>query len=208
MALKNNIQLLDASCPVVLKLQHQIKLGYEEIKQIDGQVVIFGKEGHAEVVGLLGQTNNNAIVVASIDDLEKIDFSKSIYIYSQTTKSPQAYKEITLQIEKRAKALNNASIKYIVNDTLCRQVSNREPQLKQFSNKNDVIIFVSGRKSSNGKMLYQSCKKENSNSYFISDIDELESEWFLGVDSVGICGATSTPRWLMEGVAKAIKRIA
>ena len=208
LALKNNIQLLDASCPVVLKLQHQIKLGYEEIKQIDGQVVIFGKEGHAEVVGLLGQTNNNAIVVASIDDLEKIDFSKSIYIYSQTTKSPQAYKEITLQIEKRAKALNNASIKYIVNDTLCRQVSNREPQLKQFSNKNDVIIFVSGRKSSNGKMLYQSCKKENSNSYFISDIDELESEWFLGVDSVGICGATSTPRWLMEGVAKAIKRIA
>ena len=208
LALKNNIQLLDASCPVVLKLQHQIKLGYEEIKQIDGQVVIFGKEGHAEVVGLLGQTNNNAIVVASIDDLEKIDFSKSIYIYSQTTKSPQAYKEITLQIEKRAKALNNASIKYIVNDTLCRQVSNREPQLKQFSNKNDVIIFVSGRKSSNGKMLYQSCKKENSNSYFISDIDELESEWFLGVDSVGICGATSTPRWLMEGVAKAIERIA
>ena len=208
LALKNNIQLLDASCPVVLKLQHQIKLGYEEIKQIDGQVVIFGKEGHAEVVGLLGQTNNNAIVVASIEDLEKIDFSKSIYIYSQTTKSPQAYKEITLQIEKRAKALNNTGIKYIVNDTLCRQVSNREPQLKQFSNKNDVIIFVSGRKSSNGKMLYQSCKKENSNSYFISDIDELESEWFLGVDSVGICGATSTPRWLMEGVAKAIKRIA
>lgn len=208
LALKNNIQLLDASCPVVLKLQHQIKLGYEEIKQIDGQVVIFGKEGHAEVVGLLGQTNNNAIVVASIEDLEKIDFSKSIYIYSQTTKSPQAYKEITLQIEKRAKALNNTGIKYIVNDTLCRQVSNREPQLKQFSNKNDVIIFVSGRKSSNGKMLYQSCKKENSNSYFISDVDELESEWFLGVDSVGICGATSTPRWLMEGVAKAIKRIA
>ncbi|MAO33484.1 MAG: 4-hydroxy-3-methylbut-2-enyl diphosphate reductase [Flavobacteriales bacterium] len=208
LALKNNIQLLDASCPVVLKLQHQIKLGYEEIKQIDGQVVIFGKEGHAEVVGLLGQTNNNAIVVASIEDLEKIDFSKSIYIYSQTTKSPQAYKEITLQIEKRAKALNNTGIKYIVNDTLCRQVSNREPQLKQFSNKNDVIIFVSGRKSSNGKMLYQSCKKENSNSYFISDIDELESEWFLGVDSVGICGATSTPRWLMEGIAKAIKRIA
>ena len=208
LALKNNIQLLDASCPVVLKLQHQIKLGYEEIKQIDGQVVIFGKEGHAEVVGLLGQTNNNAIVVASIEDLEKIDFSKSIYIYSQTTKSPQAYKEITLQIEKRAKALNNTGIKYIVNDTLCRQVSNREPQLKQFSNKNDVIIFVSGRKSSNGKMLYQSCKKENSNSYFISDVDELESEWFLGVDSVGICGATSTPRWLMEGIAKAIKRIA
>ena len=123
--------------------------------------------------------------MASIDDLEKIDFSKSIYIYSQTTKSPQAYKEITLQIEKRAKALNNASIKYIVNDTLCRQVSNREPQLKQFSNINDVIIFVSGRKSSNGKMLYQSCKVENKNSYFISDIDVLNK---LGLSIIVVHG--------------------
>jgi 4-hydroxy-3-methylbut-2-enyl diphosphate reductase len=207
LALRNNIQLLDASCPVVLKLQHQIKLGYEEIKEIEGQVVIFGKEGHAEVVGLLGQTSNNAIVVASIEDLDKIDFTKSIYIYSQTTKSPKAYKEISLEIEKRANKLNDANIKYIVNDTLCRQVSNREPQLKQFSNTNDVIVFVSGRKSSNGKMLYQSCRKENRKS-FISDIDELECDWFLGASSVGICGATSTPRWLMESVAEAIKRIA
>lgn len=207
-ALKNNIQLLDASCPVVLKLQHQIKAGYEEIKQIDGQVIIFGKEGHAEVVGLLGQTNNNAIVVASIEDLDKIDFSKSIYIYSQTTKSPKAYREITLEIEKRVKLTNNINLRYIVNDTLCRQVSGREPQLKQFSNKNDVIIFVSGKKSSNGKMLYQSCKKENPNSYFISDIDELKSDWFVGANLVGICGATSTPRWLMESVEKAIEKIA
>ena len=206
LALKNSIQLLDASCPVVLKLQHQIKGGYEEIKQIDGQVVIFGKEGHAEVVGLLGQTNNNAIVVATIKDLEKIDFTKSIYIYSQTTKSPKAYQDITLEIEKRVKASTNSNIKYIVNDTLCRQVSGREPQLKQFANLNDIIIFVSGKKSSNGKMLYQSCKNENQNSYFISDIDELKSEWFLGVNSVGICGATSTPRWLMESVQKAIEK--
>ena len=206
LALKNSIQLLDASCPVVLKLQHQIKGGYEEIKQMDGQVVIFGKEGHAEVVGLLGQTNNNAIVVATIKDLEKIDFTKSIYIYSQTTKSPKAYQDITLEIEKRVKASNNSNIKYIVNDTLCRQVSGREPQLKQFANLNDIIIFVSGKKSSNGKMLYQSCKNENQNSYFISDIDELKSEWFLGVNSVGICGATSTPRWLMESVQKAIEK--
>jgi 4-hydroxy-3-methylbut-2-enyl diphosphate reductase len=206
LALKNSIQLLDASCPVVLKLQHQIKGGYEEIKQIDGQVVIFGKEGHAEVVGLLGQTNNNAIVVATIKDLEKIDFTKSISIYSQTTKSPKAYQDITLEIEKRVKASTNSNIKYIVNDTLCRQVSGREPQLKQFANLNDIIIFVSGKKSSNGKMLYQSCKNENQNSYFISDIDELKSEWFLGVNSVGICGATSTPRWLMESVQKAIEK--
>ena len=208
LALKNNIQLLDASCPVVLKLQHQIKGGYEEIKQIDGQVIIFGKQGHAEVVGLLGQTNNNAIVVASYEDLEKIDFNKSIYIYSQTTKSPKAYQEITLEIEKRVKMSTNTNIKYIVNDTLCRQVSGREPQLKQFSTLNDVVIFVSGKKSSNGKMLYESCKNENQNSHFISDIDELNPHWFLGVNSVGICGATSTPRWLMESVQKAIEKIA
>ncbi|MBC8474459.1 MAG: 4-hydroxy-3-methylbut-2-enyl diphosphate reductase [Cryomorphaceae bacterium] len=208
LALKNNIQLLDASCPVVLKLQHQIKGGYEEIKQIDGQVIIFGKQGHAEVVGLLGQTNNNAIVVASFEDLEKIDFNKSIYIYSQTTKSPKAYQDITLEIEKRVKMSTNTNIKYIVNDTLCRQVSGREPQLKQFSNLNDVVIFVSGKKSSNGKMLYESCKNENQNSHFISDIDELNPDWFLGVNSVGICGATSTPRWLMESVQKAIEKIA
>ena len=208
LALKNNIQLLDASCPVVLKLQHQIKGGYEEIKEIDGQVVIFGKQGHAEVVGLLGQTNNNAIVVANIEDLQKIDFSKSIYIYSQTTKSPKAYEDITLEIEKRVRMSSNSDLKYIVNDTLCRQVSGREPQLKQFSNANDVIIFVSGKKSSNGKMLYQSCKNENQNSYFISDINELKSDWFSGVTSVGICGATSTPRWLMDSVQKAIDKIA
>jgi len=208
LALKNNIELLDASCPVVLKLQHQIKAGYEEIKQIDGQVIIFGKEGHAEVVGLLGQTNNNAIVVASVEDLEKIDFAKPIYIYSQTTKSPKAYQDIVLEIEKKVKTQNNSDVKYIVHDTLCRQVSGREPQLKKFSNTNDVIIFVSGKKSSNGKMLYQSCKKENPNSYFISDIDELKSDWFVDANLVGICGATSTPRWLMESVEKAIKEIA
>ena len=208
LALKNNIQLLDASCPVVLKLQNQIKGGYEQIKQINGQVIIFGKEGHAEVVGLLGQTNNNAIIVASVKDLDKIDFTKSIYIYSQTTKSPKAYQEITLEIEKRVKMTANTNIKYIVNDTLCRQVSGREPQLKRFSNMNDVIIFVSGRKSSNGKMLYQSCKDENHNSYFISDVDELKSDWFIGANSVGICGATSTPRWLMESIEEAIQKIA
>lgn len=208
LALKNNIQLLDASCPVVLKLQHQIKGGYEEIKEIDGQVVIFGKEGHAEVDGLLGQTNNNAIVVTTFDDLHKIDFNKSIYMYSQTTKSPKAYKEITSEIEKRVQNSSNEKIKYIVNDTLCRQVSGREPQLKKFSQSNNVIIFVSGKKSSNGKMLYESCRNENPNSYFVSDIDELKPDWFLNIDTVGICGATSTPRWLMESVEDYIKKIA
>ena len=207
LALKNNIQLLDASCPVVLKLQNQIKGGYEEIKQIDGQVIIFGKEGHAEVVGLLGQTNNKAVVVATVDDLEKIDFSKPIYIYSQTTKSPEAYGNITKEIENRMQNNKKENVKYIVNDTLCRQVSGREPQLKKFSNENDVIIFVSGRKSSNGKMLYKSCKKENINSYFISDKDEIKSDWFINSKTVGICGATSTPRWLMESVQEYIHKI-
>ena len=206
-ALKNNIQLLDASCPVVLKLQHQIKEGYEDIKEIDGQVIIFGKEGHAEVTGLLGQTRNEAIIVTTIDDLEKVDFSKSIYIYSQTTKSPKAYKAISDVIAERVKLEAGENVKYIVHDTLCRQVSGREPQLKQFSKDNDVVVFVSGQKSSNGKMLYQSCKEENDNSYFISDADEINADWFHGVNSVGICGATSTPRWLMENVQNTIENI-
>jgi len=208
LALKNNIELLDASCPVVLKLQHQIKEGYEEIQNIDGQVVIFGKEGHAEVAGLLGQTNNKAIVVATIADLDKIDFNKSIYIYSQTTKSPKAYEEITLEIKRRMKHVSGNNIKYIINDTLCRQVSGREPQLKNFAKINDVILFVSGRKSSNGKMLYQSCKDQNQYSYFISDIDEIKSDWFVEAKTVGICGATSTPRWLMESVQKFVENLA
>ncbi len=206
-ALENNIQLLDASCPVVLKLQHQIKEGYEEIKDIDGQVIIFGKEGHAEVTGLLGQTKNDAIIITTIDDLEKIDFSKSIYIYSQTTKSPKAYKVISDVIGERVKLAAGENVKYIVHDTLCRQVSGREPQLKQFSKDNDVIVFVSGQKSSNGKMLYQSCKEENDNSYFISDVDEINPDWLKGINSVGICGATSTPRWLMENAQNTIENI-
>ena len=206
-ALENNIQLLDASCPVVLKLQHQIKEGYEDIKDIDGQVIIFGKEGHAEVTGLLGQTKNEAIIITTLDDLEKIDFSKSIYIYSQTTKSPKAYKEISDVIAERVKLAAGKNVKYIVHDTLCRQVSGREPQLKRFSKDNEVIVFVSGQKSSNGKMLYESCKEENDRSYFISDVDEIDIGWFNDINSVGICGATSTPRWLMENVQDTIENI-
>jgi 4-hydroxy-3-methylbut-2-enyl diphosphate reductase len=207
-ALENNIQLLDASCPVVLKLQHQIKEGYEDIKKINGQVIIYGKEGHAEVTGLLGQTKNDAIIVTTVDDLDKVDFSKSIYIYSQTTKSPKAYKAISDIIAERVRLADGENVKYIVHDTLCRQVSGREPQLKLFSKENDVIIFVSGQKSSNGKMLYQSCKEENPNSYFISDINEINNEWFSTASTVGICGATSTPRWLMEQVQNTIEKIA
>jgi len=207
-AIKNNIQLLDASCPVVLKLQHNIKEGYEEINKIDGQIIIFGKEGHAEVQGLLGQTDGKAIIVACATDLSKVDFSAPIYMYSQTTKSPKAFADLQEEIRKRKeKAGSSESVKFIVNDTLCRQVSGREPQLKEFAKENDVVIFVSGKKSSNGKMLFQSCLKENPNSYFVSEEKEIKEEWFNPNSQVGICGATSTPRWLMENVAKNILQL-
>ncbi len=207
-AIKNNIKLLDASCPVVLKLQHSIKEGFEEIKKIKGQIIIFGKVGHAEVKGLLGQTGGEAIVVNSLDDLNKVNFLSPIYMYSQTTKSPKAFKDLQEEIIKRKEISNNPDpVKFIVYDTLCRQVSGREPQLKQFAKENDIIVFVSGKKSSNGKMLFQSCLKENSNSYFISDENEINPDWFFKNSQVGICGATSTPRWLMEDVAKKINMI-
>ena len=207
-ALENNIELLDASCPVVLKLQHQIKEGYETIKSINGQVIIYGKEGHAEVTGLVGQTNGEAIIVTTKDDLAKINFDKPIYIYSQTTKSPKAFQEIVNEIEKELKKLGkDADLKFVAHDTLCRQVSGREPQLKMFASENDIIIFVSGTKSSNGKMLFLSCKEKNQNSYFVSDTSEIDKNWFRGASSVGICGATSTPRWLMDKVANYISDI-
>ena len=207
-ALKNNIELLDASCPVVLKLQHQIKEGYETIRSINGQVIIYGKEGHAEVTGLVGQTNGEAIIVTTKDDLTKINFDKPIYIYSQTTKSPKAFQEIVNEIEKELKKLGkDADLKFVVHDTLCRQVSSREPQLKMFAGENDIIVFVSGTKSSNGKMLFLSCKEKNHNSYFVSDTSEIDRNWFRGASSVGICGATSTPRWLMDEVANYISDI-
>ena len=207
-ALKNNIELLDASCPVVLKLQHQIKEGYENIKSIDGQVIIYGKEGHAEVTGLVGQTNGEAIIVTTKEDLNKIDFNKPIYIYSQTTKSPKAFQEIVNEIKKHLESLGKKNdLKFVVHDTLCRQVSGREPQLKVFSSENDVIVFVSGTKSSNGKMLFLSCKEQNKNSYFISDTSEIDPNWFKNISSVGICGATSTPRWLMDEVSSYINDI-
>ena len=192
-----------------MKLQHQIKEGYEQIKNINGQVIIFGKEGHAEVTGLVGQTDGKAIIVTTEEDLKKVDFDKPIYIYSQTTKSPAAFQNIINNIKDRLSSHGKSDeLKFVVHDTLCRQVSGREPQLKLFSKENDVIVFVSGQKSSNGKMLYQSCKEENSNSYFISDINEINNEWFSTVSTVGICGATSTPRWLMEQVQNAIEKIA
>jgi 4-hydroxy-3-methylbut-2-enyl diphosphate reductase len=206
-ALKNNIELLDASCPVVLKLQNQIKEGYEKVSEIDGQIIIYGKAGHAEVTGLVGQTNGEAIIVTNREDLSKINYEKPIYIYSQTTKSPKAFQDIINEIKVNLVALGrDDDLKFVVHDTLCRQVSGREPQLKKFASENDVIIFVSGTKSSNGKMLFLSCKDQNPYSYFISDSKEINKHWFKDALTVGVCGATSTPRWLMEDVAAYVSK--
>ena len=206
-ALKNNIELLDASCPVVLKLQHQIKEGYEKVGEIDGQIIIYGKAGHAEVTGLVGQTNGEAIIVTNREDLYKINYEKPIYIYSQTTKSPKGFQDIINEIKVNLVALGRGDdLKFVVHDTLCRQVSGREPQLKKFASENDVVIFVSGTKSSNGKMLFLSCKDQNPYSYFISDSKEINKDWFKDALTVGVCGATSTPRWLMEDVAAYVNK--
>ncbi|MFC2151140.1 4-hydroxy-3-methylbut-2-enyl diphosphate reductase [Bacteroidota bacterium] len=207
-SIKNNIQLIDASCPVVLKLQNNIKLGFDEILKKGGQVVIYGKEGHAEVNALVGQTNDRAIVIGGIEDLDKIDFSKSVNLFSQTTKSIEGFYEIQKEIKNRIVSTQGSSnAEFIANDTICRQVSHRQPQLREFVKKHDVVIFVSGQKSSNGKMLYQVCKEENPNTFFVSDVDELKSNWFSNATSTGVCGATSTPRWLMEKIAKNIEKL-
>lgn len=191
LALKNRIRLIDASCPVVLKLQNRIRLAAE---RSDAQIVIYGKEGHPEVIGLMGQTKNQAILITSEEDLDKIDFHKPIILFSQTTKSTLKFYKIVEKIKQKAQN------EVIVNDTICRQVSNREPQLRQFANQYDIILFVAGKKSSNGRALYEVCRSVNPRSYFISSCDEIDLSWFQGVQSIGICGATSTPQWLMEKV--------
>lgn len=202
-ALENNIELIDASCPVVLKLQNRVKNAFDNVEERDGQIVIYGKPGHAEVIGLTGQTNNKAIVVKEEADLDKIDFSKPVTLFSQTTKSTKGFYEIKSKIEERIKQQSGEDTNEVfnANDSICRQVSNREPQLLRFSTKHDVILFVSGKKSSNGKALYGVCKSNNDRSYFVEDENEINLDWFNSNDSVGICGATSTPRWLMEKIA-------
>lgn len=198
---KNNIRLIEATCPVVLKLQERIKSSYEKIKDQNGQLVIFGTKGHAEVIGLCGQTDNNAIIISGKDDLDKIDFSKPIIFYSQTTKSIDEFSVLAKEIKDKAE--NNVSVQ--IKDTICRQVSNRAPQLKKFVKKHDLILFISSKKSSNGKYLFQICKNENPNSQFISGFSDIKKKWFNNIDSVGICGATSTPQWLMEKVKEWIE---
>lgn len=202
-ALENNIELIDASCPVVLKLQNRVRISVDEMTEKDGQVVIYGEAGHAEVMGLVGQTKGEAILVRNEEDLDKVDYSKHIYFFSQTTKSTRGFEKMKALIEERSKKAQEEEVNdefLNSNDTVCRQVSNREPQLKKFSDAHDVIIFVSGKKSSNGKVLFEVCKSINPQTYFISDVDEIQTSWIEGSKSVGICGATSTPMWLMKKV--------
>ncbi len=209
-ALKNNIDLIDASCPVVLKLQNRVRTSFEDVEINDGQIVIYGEQGHAEVNGLVGQTEGKAIIVKTEEDLDKIDFTKPVYFFSQTTKGTKGFEKMKSMIEERIGAQNTTSKPEEVfesNDTICRQVSNREPQLKVFSKQHDAIVFVSGKKSSNGKALYEVCKSTNPNTFFVSDVDEIQDGWFDKMDSVGICGATSTPMWLMEKVASHLEKV-
>jgi len=205
-ALKNNLQLIDASCPIVLNLQNEIRYGFHEIQEKGGQIVIYGKEGHAEVNGLRGQTMGKAIVIGSENDLDKIDFKKPVHLYAQTTKSIEGFHDIVEKIRSGMEHANPGNpVDFRWNDTICRQVSNRSGKLREFAAKFDVVIFVSGKKSSNGMILYHECKEINPDTYLVSGREDLQEEWFKNASYVGVCGATSTPMWLMEEVAAQIR---
>lgn len=202
-AKQNNIEIIDATCPVVLQLQRRINKSYNEC---DGderpQIVIYGKRGHAEVNGLVGQTQGNALVIENLDEIDKINFTRDIYLYSQTTKSLQEFKTLVEEIEKRI----NGNVVFKSYDTICRSVANRIPQIRQFASRHELILFVCGSKSSNGKILFAECHDANPNSHMISNENEIDPSWLEGKHSIGICGATSTPRWLMNQVKNFVEK--
>ncbi|MBQ7853347.1 MAG: 4-hydroxy-3-methylbut-2-enyl diphosphate reductase [Muribaculaceae bacterium] len=202
LAKKNNIEIIDATCPVVLQLQRRIKESYTSANPRP-QIVIYGKNGHAEVNGLVGQTNGEAIVVEDISQLDNVDLNNDIALYSQTTKSLQGFTEIINAISSKKSSLST----FKSYDTICRQVANRVDHIRQFSSNHQLVLFVSGKKSSNGKILYNECLSVNPNTKFISNENEIDPEWLNGAESIGICGATSTPRWLMENVKTHVKRL-
>ena len=204
LARRNNIEIIDATCPVVLQLQKRIKEKFLEGQGgVTPQIVIFGKKGHAEVLGLVGQTQSTAIVIESFDEVKKLDFSRDIYLYSQTTKSLDEFHRIIDYIQSHM--ASGATFKSF--DTICRSVANRMPNISQFATKHDLILFVCGRKSSNGKVLYNECLRVNPNTHLVEDPQEIQKEWLEGIQTVGICGATSTPRWLMEQCSEAIQQM-
>ncbi len=200
-ARRNNIEIIDATCPVVLQLQRRINKCYNSVEQ-PPQIVIYGKRGHAEVNGLVGQTQGNALVIESLEEIDKIDFSRDIYLYSQTTKSLQGFKAIVEEIGKRIEP----GVQFKSYDTICRSVANRIPQIRQFAKRHELILFVCGSKSSNGKILFAECLDANGNSHMISNESEIDTAWLEGKHSIGICGATSTPRWLMNQVKNYIEQ--
>ncbi len=204
-ALENNLELIDASCPVVLKLQNKIRQGIDEIQNMNGQIVIYGKEGHAEVNGLVGQTLGKAIIINTESDLDKIDYSKPIRFYSQTTQPIMGFKKMIKGIEARLKKNKINKPDFIPYNTICSLVSHKEPRLEKFASEHDVILFVSGKKSSNGLFLYEVCRSVNPKTHFISVKEEIIKDWFVGAESVGVCGATSTPMWLMEEIAETVR---
>ena len=198
---RNHIEVVDASCPVVLHLQQKIREAYERMQMAGGQVVIYGQRGHAEVNGLVAQTNGEAIVVEGDADVEQIDFSKPLVVFSQTTKSLEGFERVVERIK------GSARNKVEVNDTICRKVANRIPQLRDFASRHDVILFVSGGKSSNGRQLFNVCREVNPHTYFIQEKEDLQAEMFREARSVGISGATSTPKWVMEEIADKVKSL-
>ncbi len=201
-ARENNIKLIDATCPVVLKLQKRILKSYESGLKDNAQLVIYGKKGHAEVNGLVGQTNGHALVVEGIEDLEQLDYARPIVLYSQTTKGLEGLHHLSEELKNKS-----VRVPLKIHDTICRQVANRIPWIKKFAARFDLVLFVSGKKSSNGKMLFDICSTVNPNTKFISDLNEIEPEWLLNIGSVGICGATSTPKQLLEEVADYLLKI-
>ena len=206
---KNNITIIEATCPIVKKLQSRIRKAWLEAKETGGQVVIFGKKDHAEVAGLLGHTENEGILITGPDDLGQIDPTRPISLFSQTTMHLQDYLNFVdlLRAEIRKKGENDPDKLLTVNNTICGQIANREPHLSSFAGKHDVVVFVSGRESSNGKMLYSICKSINPDTHFVSSPDEIDISWFNGKQSAGICGATSTPKWLIEQVYNIISEL-
>ena len=197
LARQRNITLVDATCPIVLALQKNVRSGYEEMKRVGGQVIIFGKHGHAEVIGLNGQTDNTAIIISGEEDLENIDFNRPVRLYSQTTQSRDQYRSLADTIARRM-----VSADFRVFDTVCRRVANRTAELRDFALSVDLLLFVSGANSSNGQYLFDFCRQVQPNTRFISDTSQIDQAWLLKDSTVGITGATSTPRWLMEQVAE------
>lgn len=206
-AKENNITVIDATCPIVRSMQEKIRKVADVSRLEEGQIVIYGKEGHAEVIGLMGAAGPRGILVTGKGDLGRVDFTKPVFLFAQTTKSKIQYEVVAeiirLNMEKVSAEHPGNTLK--VHNTTCRQVSGREPKLREFSRMNDVIVFVSGRKSSNGRMLFDVCHKENPRSHFVASPEEIKSEWFTGASSAGICGATSTPRWLIQKVAEIVE---